>query len=363
MKTPAIATMRRTVLTGPYTWNRDLIPLDECARRMQHVRSRMQASGLDLLLVYGDALHSGMLTWLSNFNPKLHWGLGVLAFDAPETLVVPGGTRDLPAARAMSYDWQVEPFAGLQALLTRMLPAGTDDHGHRRVGLLESDQWCEPALRATKQALQALGAEAIEISDAELAIETRPREKALIDASRHIVEGCRKVFEARWRDTRQAAEAVRDAELWARTNGAHDVRILCSDEDGLVLAPLQTWSDATTRRVVAYLACQHLGYWADAFITLEETPSPLYAATAALLRSRQEHLRRNASVSGPHSPEAETYSPYRLHPMVQRTPGSMHGLELRAIDTASAHPASPALMNLYAGLTDGTQGVILSGLP
>ena len=102
----------------------------------------------------------------------------------------------------------------------------------------------------------------------------RPRELTMLRASCKLVETAANAFVASWRSSGEPESAALDAERLARSLAAQDVRTLVSLDGGRTLTPYAGRFEKTAGPLVGYLAVKLAGYWADVFLTAEETPSP-----------------------------------------------------------------------------------------
>src|SRR5690349_14559457 len=105
-----VQTMHPVLHVGSYGWDQEWLPLDEFGERIRAVRAVMEAQGWDGLLSHGDCQQCGLLTYLTNFFPRVRWALGLLARKGDPTLLVAGGIRDLPAAAELTWIRDVRSY-------------------------------------------------------------------------------------------------------------------------------------------------------------------------------------------------------------------------------------------------------------
>ena len=68
-------TMQPSVTLGSYTWAQDRLPVDEFTLRLEELRAAMAQHGWQAVLVYGDVREHAALAYLSNFIPRVRWGM------------------------------------------------------------------------------------------------------------------------------------------------------------------------------------------------------------------------------------------------------------------------------------------------
>ena len=67
--------MHPVLVLGSYRWDQEWLPLDEFEERLRAVRGVMATKGWDGLIVHGNSEDSTLLTYLTNFYPRLRWTL------------------------------------------------------------------------------------------------------------------------------------------------------------------------------------------------------------------------------------------------------------------------------------------------
>ncbi|HEY5606944.1 MAG TPA: hypothetical protein VIM38_01255, partial [Alphaproteobacteria bacterium] len=96
-------TMHPVLVLGSYRWDQEWLPLDEFEERLRTVRGVMAAHGWDGLIVHGNSEESALLTYPTNFYPRLRWTLALVPAKGDMRLLVAGATRDLPAAAVLTW--------------------------------------------------------------------------------------------------------------------------------------------------------------------------------------------------------------------------------------------------------------------
>src|SRR5271170_5908500 len=96
-------TMHPSIMLGSYVWAQDRLPYDEFTLRLDDLRAAMARDGWQAVLAYGDAREHAALAYLSNFIPRMRWGMALLPRTGEPRLLCSMSTRDLPAMRTMTW--------------------------------------------------------------------------------------------------------------------------------------------------------------------------------------------------------------------------------------------------------------------
>src|ERR1700683_2791995 len=96
-------TMQPCLTIGSYTWAQDRLPYDEFTLRLDAPYAAMDRHGGPACLVYGDVREHAALAYLSNFIPRVRWGMALLARSGDARLLCAMSTRDLPAMRTLTW--------------------------------------------------------------------------------------------------------------------------------------------------------------------------------------------------------------------------------------------------------------------
>jgi Xaa-Pro aminopeptidase len=86
------------------------IPASTHATRLERLRERMDARGLDRLVIYGDREHSANLAWLTGFDPRFEEAVLIVGLDGDPAILVGNecygvaGAAPLPMRRVMFQD-------------------------------------------------------------------------------------------------------------------------------------------------------------------------------------------------------------------------------------------------------------------
>jgi Xaa-Pro aminopeptidase len=327
-------TMQPSIMLGSYVWAQDRLPQDEFALRLDDLRAAMARHAWQAVLVYGDAREHAGLAFLSNFIPRMRWGMALLPRAGEARLLCSMSTRDLPAMRTMTWisdvqsGWGPEWEKAFDPWFDRLKSERTVELGTIGFDLMA------PALH--EQVRRGLGDRfRLQRADDILAIPAsrkRPRELTMIQASCKVLEAAAKTFVESWRGNREPETAALDAERVARSLAAQDVRTLISLDGGRTLVPYQGRFEKSAAPLVGYIAVKVLGYWADMFITVDDR-----SATPATPASRHAEAALDALIAKvrPGARSGEIYAnaiaalrPFTLHPVLGASVGHGIGLSL-----------------------------------
>ena len=128
-------TMQPCLTIGSYTWAQDRLPYDEFTLRLDALHAAMDRNGWPAVLVYGDVREHAALAYLSNFIPRVRWGMALLPRSGDARLLCAMSTRDLPAMRTLTWiadvrsgmgpEWEKASIRGS----SRSKPSGTVELG------------------------------------------------------------------------------------------------------------------------------------------------------------------------------------------------------------------------------------------
>src|SRR5580704_10152456 len=105
-------TVQPCVTIGSYVWAQDRLPYDEFTLRLDALHASMDRNGWPAVLVYGDVREHAALAYLSNFIPRVRWGMALLPRVGEARLLCAMSTRDLPAMRTLTWIADVQSGMG-----------------------------------------------------------------------------------------------------------------------------------------------------------------------------------------------------------------------------------------------------------
>jgi len=360
--------MHPVVILGSHHWDPAALPLEAFKERLSAVRRQMRLNGWHGLIVHGDAEQSPMLAWLTNFCPRLRWTLCMVGPEGEPQLLVAGATRDLPAARQLTWCKSVESYESLDLLSgwTQQLRRAEAPAEPLRIAVYGMSR-IRDAVRETL--VQTVGPE-VELCDAELILDglMHPKRKYELNVIRqaHIIlaQAVEQLTQA-WRGGKPVCEAVLQAELCARRAQAHDVRILFSVDGGRTLRPFENIDSLCADTLVCYVAVRYLGYWAERFVTRGCEGAPMYQAAAAILEGFRQRAAPGITGTDLQQAAVPHLSGFGWHPMLEGGYGHGIGLVLEerlglAPDSGDAMQAG-GVYSLRAGLVNTAgEGVLMS---
>ena len=356
-------TVQPCVTIGSYVWAQDRLPYDEFTLRLDDVRAAMDRHGWAAILAYGDVREHGGLAYLSNFIPRVRWGMALLPRVGEARLLCAMSTRDLPAMRTLT--WIADVQSGMGPEWAKQFDpwfARFTGEGAQKLGTVGFDIMA-PVLR--QQVRRSLGERcSLERADDLLDVPSprkRPRELTMLRASCKAVEAAAKTFVESWRGNHAPETAALDAERFARSHAAQDVRTLVSLDGGRTLVPFQGRFEKREGPLVGYVAVKVLGYWADMFVTASDgVGSAAERAAAAALHALIASARPGVAASDLHAKAVAALAPYKLHPVLGGSVGHGIGLSLHegAEFTAAANATlmDGGVYTLQVGVADAEGG-------
>jgi hypothetical protein len=294
-------TTQPCVTIGSYTWAQDQLPSDEFGLRLDDLRTAMARHNWPAVLVYGDVREHAALAYLTNFIPRVRWGMALLPRSGDARLLCAMSTRDLPAMRTLT--WIADVKSGMGRELQKSFDpwferfAGADP---LELGTLGFDIMAPPLHDAVRRSLGAR----FSLRRADDLVATppdrkRPRELTMMRASCRLLETAAKALVENWRTGNEPETAALEAERLARSLAAQDVRTLVSLDRGRTLVPYRGRFEKKDGPLLAYLAVKVMGYWADRFITVHHGGCRTHARiTSRAGRARCGHRRGAAGCPG-----------------------------------------------------------------
>lgn len=324
-------TMQPSVTIGSYTWAQDHLPSDEFELRLADLRAAMERNSWPAILAYGDVRDHAALAYLSNFIPRVRWGMALLPRSGDPRLICAMSTRDLPAMRGLT--WIPDVRSGMGPEWVKAFDPWCEQLNADRpaeLGTLGFDLMA-PVLREAVH--RSLGDRFIlRRADGILAVppeHKRPRELTMLRASCTLVETAARAFVESWRKTGEPETAALDAERLARSLAAQDMRTLVSLDGGRTLVPFAGRFEKIVGPLVGYLAVKFAGYWADLFVTAEQSPSAAARQATHALDVLIESVRPGVSAGDLFATATQALAPYSLHPVLSGSVGHSIGLSLQ----------------------------------
>lgn len=308
--------MNAALLTGPYDWDAELLPLPEFQQRLAQVRKVLAEQQVAALLVHGNSLEYGALAWLTGFVPKLGPAFALINIEDPIRLLISGSPSMLPAAKRLTWIDDVNAVGDLKSSLTDWLSQLRDAAG-LSVGL-----WGDPLMTfranlAVRTAIQRFG-RIVELHDRLQAVRLAksPRERELLRRACAILTISHDAFLDAVRHGCGARSAALAAERSAFQAGAQDVRILASAKDGGAPVAFDGAVDPIRNPLIACIAVRFAGYWTEGFLTCGTNRGSLVRAQAAL-SAMLSHARADQTFSALRAIGEREISPYRANRFIR----------------------------------------------
>ena len=359
-------TMHPSIMLGSYVWAQDRLPQDEFVLRLEELRAAMEPNGWQAVLVYGDAREHAGLAFLSNFIPRMRWGMALLPRTGEARLLCAMSTRDLPAMRTMT--WIADVQSGMGPEWEKAFDPWFARFNGKQALQLGTIGFDLMASALHEQVRRSLGERfSLHRADDILAIPSsrkRPRELTMIRASCKVLEAAAKAFAKNWRVSREPETAALDGERVARSLAAQDVRTLISLDGGRTLVPYQGRFEKSAGPLVGYIAVKVLGYWADMFITIDDGPATSASRHAeAALDALVAAVRPGARTAEIYAKTVDALLPFKLHPVLGASVG--HGIGLSLHERPEFRAAGDSALvedGVYAlqvGIADAQSGHVL----
>ncbi len=275
--------LQTTLLTGPYDWDSRSLPKAEFEARVLRVRAALAAAGADALLVHGIPGDYGALAYLTNFVPKLGLAVALVPQEGDIRLIVSGTALMLTQAKLLTWVDDLKPASDVPKLVAGWCA----ERGAARLGLWGARTMAHGLRRGI---VAALGREPLVLDDALDAIRRHKstRELGLMREASRILARASGAFISSARSGAGARTAALAFERAAVAAGAQDARTLASAHAGGPPLPIDGPEDRVLDPLLAALAVQYAGYWAEGLVTIAAQPGAgltcARAALAAMLR-------------------------------------------------------------------------------
>jgi Xaa-Pro aminopeptidase len=321
-------TMQPSIILGSYGWAQDRLPIDEFQVRVDDARQHMSRQGWRGLLIYGDAREHAALAYLTNFIPRMRWGMALMsAADGDPRLLCSMSARDIPAMRSMT--WIADVRSGWEWDKAFDPWFGQFDGETTVLGTIGLDRMAFALSQSVRRSLG--GRFQLERADDVLKIPRstkRPRESSMMRRSCEVLETAASAFVESWRLNRVPEVAALDGERAARRMAAQDVRTLVSHDGGRTLVPFQGRFDTSSQPLAGYIAVKVQGYWADMFVGAGIQAQHVAHRAEAALDALVTAIRPGVIVADARQRAIEALGPFKLHPVLCGSVGHGIGLSL-----------------------------------
>jgi Xaa-Pro aminopeptidase len=328
-------TMHPVVLHGCTTWDQERLPQDEFGERLRCVQDLMKKSNVKGLIIYGDCREYAKLCYLTNYIPKHSWAVVLVPAEGNPRLVANvAGTRDIPSVRLLTWIEDIRPAKNISEEMNLFMNEIRKERNGRSestaIGIYGEDRmraslYEEIAEQSRDMELKSMNSEL----DGQLLLK-RPREIAVMREVNGILKAAVDAMKEIHKRGGSVVTAVIEADRTARYLGAQDVRTLHSLDFGRTLQPFENLSEIRNDPLVAYVAVEYLGYWAETFVTLrqKENSGPVYQTAVKLLDFFTETMKSGVKMGDLVDSALEIIKPFKLHPVSQDVFGHGIGLSL-----------------------------------
>jgi Xaa-Pro aminopeptidase len=350
--------LQTTLLTGPYDWDPALLPKAEFETRLERVRGAMAAAHADALLVHGIPGEYGALAYLTNFVPKLGLAIALVPREDEIRLIVSGTALMLTQAKLLTWVDDLKPAADVPKLVAGWLA----EKRAERLALWGARGMAHGLHRGIAQSIQT-SAEPVVLDDALDKVRRRKsaRELDLMRASSRILARASSAFVAAAQGGAGARTASLAFERAAIAAGAQDARTLASLHPGGPPLPLDGPEDRIVDPLLAVLAVQYAGYWAEGLVTVAARPGDGAAKTRAALAAMLREAKPGASGAALHRASASALGGLAPSPYLGAVPGSAIGLSLEEGSLAGdAALEEGATYVLRAGTSDALASALVA---
>jgi Xaa-Pro aminopeptidase len=342
-------TMHPTLLIGPADWDRVRWPRQAFAQRLARLwQDHPDAVGA---MVYGNASDHAALAYLTHFTPKLEAALALIPRAGAPHLLVGGGVNMLPAARPLTFIKDLGLLRGVASAAewVRGLPAG-------HVVLIGGTAMPYDL----RSALDAAFAPRLTNGDDPLRRRMRTksaREHAALRTACATLQAATTALQTSFRSSRGVTDCVLAAEHAALQAGAQDVRSLFALDRGPTLRPFDRPIQEHIDPLQVYLAVQHDGYWAEAFLPLSDKPHAISSRVRDTVDAMVAAAKPGLSSSDLWRIVEKSRDECGLHPCAAGISGCSIGLaldeELLRKHADDVRLAPGGVYSLRAGFCDG----------
>jgi Xaa-Pro aminopeptidase len=355
--------LQTTLLTGPYDWDPALLPQSEYAERLARVRAAFGPA--DALIVHGYSGDYGALAYLTGFVPKLDRTVALVPRQGALRVLTMGTDLMLPWAKRLTWVEEVGLLANIAGILGEWLPAqglGRD----ATLGVWGAASIPRVLYAGIERAVEPGGR--IVDMDAPLdAIRLRktPRERQMLQRSCAILDAAAASFRTAVRAGAGSRTAALAAERTAYAEGAQEARVAASLSAGGAPLPLDGARDDRLDPLLATIAVQFAGYWAEGSVTVAARPGAAGTRAATALAAVLRGARVGATGAALYRAAVQQLAPSTPHPLMQGRIGHAIGLSLEEQPLANSDAGRLERDGVYVltvGTRDGTDAAVASAM-
>ena len=321
--------LRTTLLTGPYDWDPDLLPRRAFEARVDAVRAVLAAENAAGLIVHGNSGDYGALAYLTAFVPKLGPSLAFMPREGALRVLTEGTDLMLPWAKRLTWVEDVRTLANVAVIadewLREIAPQGN-------VTLATWGGGAMPHIIASgiARAVAAAKGKIVAMDGPLDAVRRRksPLERRLMGDAAAILDRVVAAFLAAAKQGNGNRSAALAAERAAYAAGAQDVRVAASLHPGGPPLPIDGGEDLPLDPLLADIAVQWSGYWAEGLVTATSRPGPALARTEAALAATLDSARARDTGAALLQAAIAALAPCVPHALMQGGIGNAIGLSL-----------------------------------
>lgn len=347
-----IQTMHLALPVGAFDWEGNPLSEEIFRARLEKLRDVMVARDWSGIIVFGDIPQNGVLTYVSNFAPRLSPAFALLPRRGEPRILSLDGGRMVPAGLLTTWIKDVRAAPNVPEALNNWL---TELGGEPRLGLAGFELMPAGLYDAVLNLPGFATAENAGPAISELTRRKSPEELGIIHDNSSLFRKIVELVKLNQIGGMSVVDNALEAEREARNLGAQDVRCLYSPDGGVTFLPFQKLSDEAADTVIFYLAIRRFGYWIDGFVTAgnknpvqtltEKTLQNVIKASIAGTTSKALCETRNQVIVG-----------YDRHPMLREQIGAGIGVSLEETPVLGPESEIPLaegdIISLKIGISD-----------
>jgi Xaa-Pro aminopeptidase len=344
-------TMNLTLPVGPFDWKENPLSEIDFEERVSALRAVMVKMGWGGVIVFGEIHESGLLTYYSNYAPRLNAALVLIPIKGALRVLTLVGGRMVPAGKLTTWIKDVRTASKFNESLREWL---------------EENSSSGPIATASFDLMQAKDYDTIsnitEINTAKdatpylerLSRKKSPAEILMMQANCTILSDVLDAVETQLDKGDSPASLAIIAEKTARNLGAQDARCLYSPDGGRNFLPFQRLSDDRSDPIILYIAIKMRGYWADGFMTFSGRPNETSQNT---LMAMIAEVHAGSSVAKLTNIRDKNIKGFEIHPVLLNSIGSGVGVSLGELPHLTTHSQdileTGDVISLKVGIIDG----------
>ena len=257
-------TLHTVLKRGALVWVRDDVPAALFPPRLARVQAAIEAAGHDAWLVYGDALRYGDLAYLTHFLPRVRGAAVLVPRTGQPTLLVAVGSRDIPAAKTLTWVEDVRPFTRLPGEVAKLVRERGLEQAH--IGLVDvEEQLAITEWDQIRALLPDVRWDAADGTIARLRAAKEPAEETVLRRVAGIVQDGLDAAARALRPGLSERELLAEVDRRMRYDAAEDVRCLIASgpRASMSLRPPDDRVLEAGDVVLLHLAAEYQRYWAE----------------------------------------------------------------------------------------------------